>query len=566
LYVIDLAILAGVIVSTAIALTGGGVFYILDWRITATSVLNPLLATLWLAVLRCSVGPGTFLGIGWLNLDRARRAAMRSWRRAYDVLAGLSRADAFRWLLLLASASLAIKLFNIDVHFGFWTGDDVEIQEMTIGKVLGASWPVWDLRCAFYPIGFVYPIQAAVFRLGVRNVRSLVLSGRVVVAVWSTFDVWLTYWAASRAFRSIPIGLLAAIVLVSSKLHVMSGSIELPAAVATAFLLLAFGLLNQDRGGLWRPSAAGLALGVAAALRFSEGIFIVPAACQLIGQRRRRAFACCSLAFVAAAAVAVAASDWAYWGRPFFSLQRVIDYTLIQRASSRGYQPFYEYARFYRWSDALTVGLALYAIRLRPWPIAVWTWVPVLLLTTLPHKEVRYLIPVVPFLSMSAAITLWHIVGRLRRAQDDGARAAGLERRAGALAMACVAAFATEASSFNFSRTESAVQLATYLARQPFSSRGAVEQLWRMGGRVYFPPGAELIDIDPGRVDHRLDLVATLMRYQPQWLALGLSHTRDDELVKRLGYRLVWLPAEFATSGYRVYVRDTDVGSLPDAR
>src|SRR5262249_46160671 len=151
----------------------------------------------------------------------------------------LSPARAAAWVLAVAASSFVIKVYNAQVHFGFWTGDDVEIQEMTIGRLSSMHWPVWDLRCAFYPLGFIYPVQAILKWAGVADVRTLIFGSRIVVALWSTLDIWLTYRIATRVFRSVAIGVLAAVVLAFSKLHVMAGSTELPRIVSSAFVLLA---------------------------------------------------------------------------------------------------------------------------------------------------------------------------------------------------------------------------------------------------------------------------------------------------------------------------------------
>ena len=60
----------------------------------------------------------------------------------------------------------AIRVANVFTHFGFVTGDDVEIHEMTLGVALGKAWPVWDLRNAFYPMTFIFPVQRALVELG----------------------------------------------------------------------------------------------------------------------------------------------------------------------------------------------------------------------------------------------------------------------------------------------------------------------------------------------------------------------------------------------------------------
>jgi hypothetical protein len=559
---LDLVMALAAAVALGIAVSGGGIVQLFGLRLSLTSVLNPLEAALLLAAFRARFGPRTFLLVQRFDLDRVAAAVLGWWRRRYLDLARLSSSGAAACVLLAAACSLGVKLYNAHVHFGFWTGDDVEIQEMTIAKLYGLSWPVWELRCAFYPLGFIYPAQALLKWAGFGDVQTLIFGSRVIVALWSTLDVWLTYRIAARVFRSAPIGILAALILAFSKLHVMSGSAELPRAVSTAFVLLAYGWLNDEECHASGALVAGAALGIAAAMRFSEEVFLVPAMFQLVWQRRWRAVVALTAAFAVAALVAIGGSDWMYWGQPFFSLRHILDYTLVRRQSSRGYQPFYEYAvHVAAWSNLLTVGLALFAIRLGQRIIAVWTWLPVLVLSVLPHKEARYLIPVLPFLSMSAAVGLWRVMTVLNGAETRADSGPRIARWSTALFLACVAAFVWEVAGFKFVRSESAVRLAQYLGRQPNLDGVAVEQLWRMGGRLYFPARVKLVDLDPAGASDAKYLADVFSDRGVRWAAMNAKDKGPrgprgpDRALAEAGFREVELPAQAGAAGYRLYAR-----------
>lgn len=556
--ILDVVIVAAAAIATRIALMGGGIVQLAGVRLSATSALNPLETALLLSAFRARFGPRTFLWIHRLDIERAARATLAWWRRRHDNLARLTPRRAAAWVLVAAAGSLAIKLYNAHTHFGFWTGDDVEIQEMTIAKLLGTAWPVWDLRCAFYPTVFIYPAQAFLKWAGAGEVTTLVFGSRVVVALWSTLDVWLTYRVGARLFRSVPIGLLAAIILAFSKLHVMAGSSELPRVVSSAFVLLAFAWLNGEPDDLRGVLLAGVALGIASAMRFSEEVFLIPAMFQLVRQSRWRDFILLTGMFAVAALVAIGVSDWAYWGHPFFSLRHIIDYTLVQRQSSRGFQPVYEYAvHVGAWSNLLTVALAAFAIRLGGWTIAWWTWLPVLVLSLLPHKEPRYLIPVLPFLSMSAAVGLWHVMTSLsssgERRDADGRNVA---RWSAALLLASLAALVWESSGFRFVRSEAAVRLAQYLGRRADVEGVAVEQLWRMGGRLYFPPRIKLLELDPSRASDAAYVTDVLSDRGVQWAAIDLNDKRPERALADAGFHEVSVPAESEGARYRLFRRN----------
>jgi hypothetical protein len=243
-------------------------------------------------------------------------------------------------------------------------------------------------------------------------------------------------------------------------------------------------------------------------------------------------------------------ADLWYWGVPFYSLRHIIEYTVLRRLSSRGLQPWYEYARVTPWSDVVTVSLALYAAWLREWRIALWTWAPIVVLSALPHKEPRYLMPMLPFLSMSAAIGLWRLIEKLRAVDHQA-----LPRLAAALLLACAAAVAIEASSFNFVRTDPDVRLAEALAGDPATTGAAVEQLWRVGGHLYFPPGVVLVDFDRDRLSEAAFLPSVLSNASVRWIALISPEPSLVRAIVDAGFVPNATPAAAAKSHYHVYER-----------
>jgi hypothetical protein len=552
--ILDILIVGAAASAVWIACLGGGVVHLGGVRLSATTVLPPLEIALVLAAVRARFGPIAFLSIHALDIQDAARLAQNWWRRRHADLSRLRPRGAAACVLAAAACSLAIKLYNARVHFGFWTGDDVEIQEMTIGSLYRMGWPVWDLRCAFYPMVFIYPAQAFLKWAVAADVRTLVFGSRVVVALWSTLDVWLTYRVAARVFRSMPVGVLAGIILAFSKLQVMAGSTELPRVVSTAFVLLACGWLQREPVRGSGALLAGAALGTAAAMRFSEEVFLLAAMVQLLGQTRWRDAIVMTAAFGVTVLVAVGVSDWLYWGHPFSSLRHIVGYTIVQGQSSRGFQPFYEYAvHLGAWTNLVIVALAILGIRSGARAIAWWTWLPVIVLSILPHKEPRYLIPVLPFVSMSAAEGLWRLieaVGAAGRTRDAEGRVA---RWSAALMVALAAAFAWEAAGFRFIRSESAIRLAEYIRQQPGVERVLVEQLWRMGGRLYFPPRMAPLDLDPSLAGDAAYVAALLAAGRVQLAAIDAADTRPAHALSAAGFHEVIDVPEAAAARYRLF-------------
>jgi hypothetical protein len=68
---------------------------------------------------------------------------------------------------------------------------------------------------------------------------------------------------------------------------------------------------------------------MAAALRFSEAMFVLPAALSLILERRWRDLAAVTVSCGVVGLGIQGVSDWWYWGHPFFSLHNIVTFTLV---------------------------------------------------------------------------------------------------------------------------------------------------------------------------------------------------------------------------------------------
>jgi hypothetical protein len=180
-----IAVLAAFI--AVVTVSGGGVF---DWagvRVSARSIGNPLVALLLSYALRWWSSPTlpffAFTAVTPKSLEERSLALLETFVAR---LQELSIASAVRIVAVLSAAVLIVKLSIILSHPGFITGDDVEIQEMTLGHLLGTSWSTWDLRSAAYPMTVVYPVQAAAHALGTTDTGALVSVGRTAAAALSS--------------------------------------------------------------------------------------------------------------------------------------------------------------------------------------------------------------------------------------------------------------------------------------------------------------------------------------------------------------------------------------------
>jgi hypothetical protein len=512
--VLDVLALLALSVATSVALTGGGVFDIAGVRVRATTADNPLIAAALILALRCWLSPSSGL------FATTHGAPHRVSERLNAVLGTiLARGWPVRWAWAgvagLIVLSLVLRITNAR-HPGFITGDDVEIHDMTLSMLFGYQGDIWSLRNAFFPLTFVFPAQAVLSGVGVSAAQTLVFVGRLSVVAWATGGIVLLY-GIGRRLDSVALGLLAAGFFATSRLHLWFGSTELPRPVAAVALLAAFYVLLQSRTSIAAMSAGAL-LGVAAALRFGEIVFIAPAALQLALERRYREVVLVVIcASVTATAILTTVDAW-YWSDPLHSVTSIVQYTLIEGQSSRGFQPWWHYVgRFSEWTTLPVLLASVAAFGTRHWRAALWAWGALLMLSVLPHKEARYMVAIQPFVCLAAAGV---VVDALRALTYEGRKTA-----AAIVAALTVLSVSLELANWRIRRSDEGVAIARAIAAQ--GTRGvAVEQLWRLGGPLYLrevPTVIELMELHAPGIRH-----VVVTRPEIEFVVLSRTSATDD--------------------------------------
>lgn len=492
---LDALILLGLIGTAIIAATGGGHFSVAGITIRATSVGNPLLAVFVCATLRVLA---TYR-IRSLLLARAPRdlaetasvtaALIERWCQSGE------RARTQRLMLGIVALSIALKVWQALSQPGFLTGDDVEIHEMTLSYLFGKAWPVWDLRSPVYPFLFVLPAQAVALWAGVSDVGALVGLGRCVVALLSAVSLVAVY-RIGLAQTGLPrFALLAVALLAISKLHNGYASTELPRTVAGALLAVSYLLLVARQPDHLKTILGGVLLGLAASLRFSECIYIVAAIVSLLWMGRTVHAAVTVLVSLATAATLLLAGDALYWGKAWHSVSSIVDYTLVTRQSSRGFQAWHYYASHLTgWTTPGMAALALLGVVwARRWELAPWVVVPLLALSTLPHKEERYLVPMMPFVALLAAHGIRALLAE-KKTFDSADPWRGKALLVGVAIV--IVSLIGEAAGFRLQRSSGAVRQIHALHGSIGSSRVVAEQSWRFGGWLYVPASSQLVAME----------------------------------------------------------------------
>lgn len=492
-WTLDLLSLVAVGYVAVLWITGGGEFEIAGAVVKARrggAVLHVLFAITLIRVF-------ALREVVWLpfagNLARAR-AATEFFTRLPETLAG-SPHSVTRILLVLVAVSLAFKVGNAWNAEGFFSGDDTELLDEVISNARGFGHDAWELRNSFYPRVFLEPVVVLAERLGA-STGTLVFLARCLVAVLSVIGLFVVAAVARRhagtdADGSVAAVAAAALLLLNGPETQFASSV-LPRPVVAVALIAAIHLL--DRRTVVSGVIAALLLGVAAAIRFSE-VVALPAAVVVLAVQRRFV-AALAIPFIAAV---TAAAIWSLFdlveGRAAFdSLRSIVEFTLVEGASTRGVQPWHHYLTTApAWIGLPALILMGWAVRARGSSLWLWLLVPVFALSTLPHKETRYVVPFLPVVAVVAGIGFARWVQWARVHSDS--------RWWGAPVLAAIAVLAVVygLDDQRIRRSDGAVLAARHLAGVEWVDSVVFQQAWK-GGTGFYLRGVEVIDLEPSRL------------------------------------------------------------------
>jgi hypothetical protein len=374
---------------------------------------------------------------------------------------------------------------------GFVAGDDVEILQTGFLRAFGWPYRPWEIRNLLVPDLLVAPVLRVAAALGVTSTQTLVSAASVPFVLLASLNVWLVFRLGRRWLGSDRPALLAAVLYALHWIPLGYGSTVYPRTASTACILLAALLLSGEGGGFWREGLAGALVAVAFAERYSEGIFLLPLAvvAGLRGEdwpgRTARGAAVLG-GFLGAALLTSGLEEWLTWGRPFASLAAFARFTLIEGRSSSlvGSQPWFWYLwRLPKWLPVTLFPFLWSARRARgALPAALCALLPLLLLSGVHHKELRYLQGILPFVFLAAAAGAWAL-------WEGGRRSSA--------AVLCVLSALVGFKGINFLAQKSmpAVQAARALSGAARGQTVALVQPWAFGGTLYLRPDVEVVEI-----------------------------------------------------------------------
>jgi GPI mannosyltransferase 3 len=389
------------------------------------------------------------------------------------------------WLIALTACVAAAQLWIAHHFYGFLTGDEVEVLSEAFRVATGAPYGLWNVRCRFVPHVFAAPPVALGARLGIHDPATLIWLATLPFVAASALTIPLVYALAKRLSNDELAARAAALLFALHWIPLGFGGTTYPRVVAMACLTAAALLVRRETN--LACVAAGLLAGIAFADRFSEIVFVIPLA---IAARRRAAYVVAG--FVASASLTVGVYDWLTWGAPFASLRNFARVTLVVRDFSsrvKVQSPLWYLETLPRWCALTLVPFFWRARRREVW---LYVLIPLVALSCIPHKELRYLQSLVPFLAVVAGFGF-----------------ASLLRTHPRVAVALLALSLTwnlVGLRFVERRSMPAVAAARFLGRDTALHTLAIPQLWAFGDKLYLGQDRRVFDI--GSPPH--DLAAAL--------------------------------------------------------
>jgi len=397
-----------------------------------------------------------------------------------------------RWLIVILLVSTLVRLALAWGYTGFIAGDDVEMLEAGISPVTPLHYSPWDVRNLLLPRLLITPVAWLASRLGSSEPTLLVHLATLPFIGLATLNVSLVFIIAARTL-SRRIALLAAGIYAFHWLPLGYGATVYPRTVSATCVLVSFWLLLGDDRDLLRSLGAGALVAFAFAARYSEVIFLAPLALMAwpLGLPSRRGFLRAvglGGGFVLGASVFIGLVDLWTWGQPFHSLVEFGRYTLVERGSSslHAHQSFLWYLR--RAQFWLIPSLLPFLVVKKRGDRVLTFWlmfsIPILVLSIIHHKEMRYLQGVIPFLAILVAEGVTWFWERAWRKTT--------------VALLLVSALLSLRTALELHREKSlsAVRAALELRDDPEVGAVLLTQAWAYGDHLFLGPHRRVTNFD----------------------------------------------------------------------
>jgi phosphatidylinositol glycan class B len=331
---------------------------------------------------------------------------------------------ALDWRLvaaILVAAAIPRIVLAVEDQGIFWPDEIFQSLEQAHRVVFGYGFIPWEFqegaRSWLFPGTFVLLWKVAAM-VGVHSAVALVVLAKLFMVALALVGVYATIRIAER-LGGANAGALAGLLAATFPASLIFGHRCMAEMASGPVLALAVLLwLDGDRR---RMFLAGLLASAAIFLRFQNGLVTLGLLVTLLGSARRRE----ALAFVAGGTAGLLGGeilDWITWGAPFHSLLTYLRYNL-GRSAAYGVSSWSYYLQT-AWSSTGVSSLAIAAGVIAAWyrarSLVVVAIAFVVVHSFVPHKEYRFLMPVVPLVLALAAVGLETLFARFRRTTPRG--------------------------------------------------------------------------------------------------------------------------------------------------
>jgi phosphatidylinositol glycan class B len=300
-------------------------------------------------------------------------------------------------LVLVLSAAPRLWAAWFD-HGVFWPDEIFQSVEQGHRLAFGYGIVPWEFqrgaRSWVFP-GMLAGLLKLGAILGLDTGRSLVLLVKTTMAALSIGGVYLSMRLA-RALVGPAGGVAAGLLAGFFSASILLGSRALAETVSGPMLLAVVLLARQSGRNV--QLLAGAIAGLAIYIRYQNGLIAVGVLAIVLSERRIRD----AIHYAAASGLVGVLGgllDWVTWGMPFGAFKMYLWFNLFKSAQKFGAYPFWYYGEV-AWNiagPAIFVILAglVYSARLAPKLLALVA-LYVLIHCIVPHKEFRFLLPVLP--------------------------------------------------------------------------------------------------------------------------------------------------------------------------
>jgi len=332
-------------------------------------------------------------------------------------------------LVLVPRAYLAVTDQGL-----FWADEIFQSLEQGHRLAFGYGLIPWEFQegaRSWLFAGVLGGVMKLAWLCGARSGMALALVGKLLMAACSA----LAFYPALRLARSLggaAAAVLVALVGLCFPTALLFGSRALGEVVSAVLIAWAAWLTLDPARDARRGrdcGLAGLLVGLAVFVRYQSGLVLLALALLLLVQRQWRGVWRFALA-AGLVAIAGGALDWLTWGRPFQSLLLYLRYNLVEgQAAQWGTAPASFFLRT-AWQSTgwalVPLGIGLLCGIHRTWRLVLVLSVFVLAHSLVPHKEFRFLVPVMPLFFVTVGVGLAVLVERLAPARGRVWVAAGL--------------------------------------------------------------------------------------------------------------------------------------------